>query len=220
MFFPVSLCFPLFSHVFLGFPLLFYDFLCFPQLVSLCFPVFACFSLVSHALCFPLFSPVPLVFYCFLLISLAFLCFLIFPPCFLFRFPCWPLFLYVSSCFPLFSCQRRKCDLHEFFQYENQSFPASSSDNGKLYNLCEKSQLVEILWRKGDYSKLRPTRNAIIINGSAIVNASPLGKSKTLIDEYVRENLLPKVKFYSRKCKRTNIVTDSLVKEWNKIQWE
>ena len=67
--------------------------------------------------------------------------------------------------------------------------------------------------KRWSYSKLRPTRDAINIDCTAIVNASPLGKSKTLIDEYVRENILPKLKCYSRKCKRMNIVTESLVKE-------
>jgi len=47
--------------------------------------------------------------------------------------------------FQLFiSCHSRQCDLHEFFQHENQSTPASLSDSGKLHT-CQKSQLVEIL---------------------------------------------------------------------------
>ena len=141
----VFLCFP-------PFPRLSYVFPCFPTFS----PIFARFSLFSHALCFHCFLLFPLFFIVFptdfssfslfslqfSLLTLVFKCFLI-------------------SCFPLFSC-------HEFFQYENQSFPASLTDNDKLYNLCEKSQLVEILWRKGDYSKLRPTRartrDAIIIS--------------------------------------------------------
>jgi len=40
------------------------------------------------------------------------------------------------------SCQSRQCDLHEFFQHENQSAPASLSDSGKPHT-CQKSQLVD-----------------------------------------------------------------------------
>ena len=35
------------------------------------------------------------------------------------------------------SCQSRQCDLHELFQHENQSAPASLSDSGKLHT-CQK----------------------------------------------------------------------------------
>jgi len=34
------------------------------------------------------------------------------------------------------SCQNEECDLHEFFRYENQSFPASLSDGGRL-RVCQ-----------------------------------------------------------------------------------
>ena len=39
------------------------------------------------------------------------------------------------------SCQNRQCDLQEFFKHENQSSPASLSDNSR-FRLCQKSQLV------------------------------------------------------------------------------
>ena len=41
-------------------------------------------------------------------------------------------------------CQNRECDLHEFFRHENQSFPASLSDRGRLH-VCQESQLAAIL---------------------------------------------------------------------------
>ena len=42
------------------------------------------------------------------------------------------------------SHQNRQCDLQEFFKYENQSAPASLSDNGRL-RTCQKSQLTDII---------------------------------------------------------------------------
>ena len=42
------------------------------------------------------------------------------------------------------SCQARECGLLEFFQHENQSFPAALSDSGKLHT-GQKSQLAIIL---------------------------------------------------------------------------
>ena len=42
------------------------------------------------------------------------------------------------------SCQSRECNLQEFFQHENQPFPAALSDSGKLHT-CQKSQPVAIL---------------------------------------------------------------------------
>ena len=155
---PVCICFPLFSRpVFLYFPLFPRVFPC-PlfSIVFPCSPFFVCVSYCFHQ--FSMFSYVSPFSLQFPLLALVFL------------------FLRVFSVSPCFHA-REDSDFHEFFQYENHSFPASLSDSGKLY-LCEKSQLVEIIWRKGDYSKLRPTRDAIIIDGSAIVNASLLGKSK------------------------------------------
>ena len=104
------------------------------------------------------------------------------------------------------SCQTRECDLREFFQYENQSTPASLSDSGKLYS-CQKSQLVDILKNKANMPDSEPSADSIIIDGTAMVNASAPGISK-FFDEYSTEDILPKVMFYSSKYRRTDIVFD------------
>ena len=72
------------------------------------------------------------------------------------------------------SCQTRECDLREFFQYENQSTPASLSDSGKLYS-CQKSQLVDILKDKVTMPDSEPSADSTIIDGTAMVNASAPG---------------------------------------------
>jgi len=105
------------------------------------------------------------------------------------------------------SCQSRECDLHEFFQYENQPFPASLSENGQLYT-CLKSQLVDIIKSKVTLPDSEPTEvDCIVVDGSALVNASPPGTVKTF-DAYANENIMPTVQHYANKYNRTDIIFD------------
>ncbi len=83
------------------------------------------------------------------------------------------------------SCQSRQCDLSEFFKYENQSFPAALSDNGKLHS-CQKSDLVKLLHSQVMTPDTEPETDAIIIDGSALVNSMHPRTSKTF-DDYMPE---------------------------------
>ena len=78
---------------------------------------------------------------------------------------------------------------------------------------------MEILEEKVTFPNLEPQADAIIIDVSAMVNATPPEKSKTF-DEYAKENIPPKVEFCSRKYKRTDTVSDIYrqSKEWSKVQ--
>ena len=67
------------------------------------------------------------------------------------------------------SSQSRECDL-EFFHHENQSFPAALNDGGKLYS-GQKSMLASILEAKIAVLDARPEASAIIVDGSALINA-------------------------------------------------
>lgn len=109
----------------------------------------------------------------------------------------------------LISCQRRQCEHHEFFQFENQSFLASLKENGKLYP-CQKSQLVEIVEEKVTIPNLEPQGDAIIRDGSAIVNTSPPEKWKTF-DENARESILPKILEITKERTLCMTYTDSRV---------
>lgn len=105
------------------------------------------------------------------------------------------------------SCQSRQCDLEEFFRHENQSAPASLSDNGKLH-VCQKSQLVEVLEREMTTTDVEPrAAQAIIIDGSALVNALPPRTKKTF-DAYASEDVLPKVEQYANKYGRADVIFD------------
>ena len=68
------------------------------------------------------------------------------------------------------SSQSRECDLLEFFHHENQSFPAALSDGGKLHS-GQKSLLASILEAKIAVLDARPEASAIIVDGSALINA-------------------------------------------------
>eukprot|EP00795_Rhopilema_esculentum_P005341 gene5341-513_t len=104
------------------------------------------------------------------------------------------------------SCQIRECDLGDFFQFENQSTPASLNEAGSLYS-CQKSQLVEIFKEQVNMPDTEPSADTIIVDGSALVNASAPGRSKTF-KEYAEKNILPKIIRYSSKYRRTDLVFD------------
>ena len=105
------------------------------------------------------------------------------------------------------SCQNRECDLQEFFRHENQSFPASLSDGGRLH-VCQKSQLAAVLKGKVTLPDAEPVTDAMIIDGSALVNTLPPRTSKTFA-EYAAMEFIPKVDARARKYHRTDIVFDT-----------
>ena len=105
------------------------------------------------------------------------------------------------------SCQSRECDLHEFFQHENQSFAASLSDGGKLHT-CQKSHLVDILENEVAMPDAEPKADVIILDGSALINALPPHSSKT-IENYAREDILPRINSYGNKFKLSHVVFDT-----------
>ena len=104
------------------------------------------------------------------------------------------------------SCQASECDLNDFFQHENQAFPAALSDNGRLHP-CQKSHLATILEEKVTISDKTPEAEAIIIDGSAMVN-SLMPRISNTFDEYAELEVIPKIQTYSSKYTRTDIVLD------------
>ena len=93
------------------------------------------------------------------------------------------------------SCQSRECDLLEFFQHENQSFPAALSDGGKL-DSCQKSQLASILDAKIATTDTVPEVSAIIVNKSALINPLTPCALKTLV-EYATKNVISSVEAFA-----------------------
>lgn len=104
------------------------------------------------------------------------------------------------------SCQARECDLSEFFRHENQSFPAALSDTGNLYP-GKKSDLVGILENTIALLDSQPECDVIIIDGAALVHSLSPKTSKTF-EEYAVRDVVPKIRSYSSKYERTDIVFD------------
>ena len=67
------------------------------------------------------------------------------------------------------SCQVRDDDLEGFFGHENQSFPPSLSQYGKL-RAGTKSDLLSCFEKNGPAQAQRPSVEALLLDGAAIVN--------------------------------------------------
>lgn len=104
------------------------------------------------------------------------------------------------------SCQTRGCDLREFFKHENQSFPPSLSNKGKLHT-CTKSDLVDVLQAKVKLPETKPESDVLIVDGASLVYTVTPKTPKTF-EEYARKDILPKVEHYSSNHKRTDIIFD------------
>ena len=75
------------------------------------------------------------------------------------------------------SCQSRECDPQDFLNHENQSFPASLSDD-EMLPTSQKSQRVPIFEAKAALPNVLPSIEVINIDGSALVNDNQPRTSK------------------------------------------
>ena len=104
------------------------------------------------------------------------------------------------------SCQVRDGDLKGFFGHENQSFPPSLTQYGKL-RCGTKSDLLSCLEKNGPAQAQRPSVEALLLDGAAIVNMLKPGASKTF-QEYSETVFLPYVTNHLRNVKRVDVVWD------------
>ena len=102
------------------------------------------------------------------------------------------------------SCQVRDGDLEVFFGHENQSFPPSLSQYGKLRS-GTKSDLLSCLEKNGPAQAQRPSVEALLLDGAAIVNMLKPGASKTF-QEYSGTVFLPYVTNQLRNVERVDAV--------------
>ena len=101
------------------------------------------------------------------------------------------------------SCQSRECDLQKKFQHENQLFPVSLSDGGKIYS-CQKSQLISILEKHIKLPDQEPEAYDIINDGSVLVHALSPKTSKTFVD-YAAFDFLLRISAYANAYKTTYV---------------
>ena len=104
------------------------------------------------------------------------------------------------------SCQTREGNLDEFFQHENQSCPPSLSQDGKLRLPQKKSELAECLQSSTTPQTRMPEAvDAIIIDGSVVINTIKSGTEKTFA-EYSGQCFLPYIKSQLSHAKRLDVV--------------
>lgn len=93
-----------------------------------------------------------------------------------------------------------------FFGHENQSFPPSLSQYGKLRS-GTKSDLLSCLEKNGPAQAQRPSVEALLLDGAAIVNMLKPGASKTF-EEYSETVFLPCVINQLRNVEKVDAVWD------------
>lgn len=104
------------------------------------------------------------------------------------------------------SCLVTDGDLKGFFGHENQSFPPSLSQYGKLRS-GTKSDLLSCLEKNGPAQAQRPSVEALLLDGAAIVNMLKPGASKTF-EEYSETVFLPCVINQLRNVEKVDAVWD------------
>ena len=114
--------------------------------------------------------------------------------------------LYVAS-------QIRDGDMEKFFEHENQSYPPSVSDNGKLKtgNKADLLGLLEALVSSRNTGS-NPTVDAVILDGAAIVNMLPPGNAKTFSD-YADQKFGPYVLNQLKHADRVDVVWDTYLSD-------
>ena len=101
--------------------------------------------------------------------------------------------------------KNRDCDMTTFFKHENQPFPPSISEHGKL-RFSKKSDLMSLL-PVGDQCDPPNFFDAIAIDGAALVHLLPTA-SITTFDEYADSVFLPHLSKQLEKCVRLDVVWD------------
>jgi len=104
-------------------------------------------------------------------------------------------------------CQVRDSNLEEFFSHENQPFPPSLSDSGKL-RLGTKSDIIHCLQDGIIIPHASPTSEVVVLDGAVIVNILKPGSAKTF-GEYAQDIFLPYVRSQLERSQRVDIVWDT-----------
>ena len=105
------------------------------------------------------------------------------------------------------SCQVRNGDIDEFLRHENQSSPPSLSQGGNLRH-GEKSALMPLIEKLSPcHSSEKPCVDALLLDGTAVVNHLKPAGVKTFQD-YANDIFLPFVKHHLQSVSRLDVVWD------------
>ena len=107
------------------------------------------------------------------------------------------------------ACQCRDGNLEDFFKYDNQPWPPSLSQFGKLRG-GQKADLVKCLTSLGTEERgtSQPDIDSIILDGAIIVQMLLLPKTSRTIDKYFSTMFAPYILQLLQKAQRIDIVWD------------
>ena len=104
--------------------------------------------------------------------------------------------------------QAREGNLQEFFKHENQKFPPSLAEGGKLRQ-AKKADLLRCLESycsmKEDHG--HPSAEVSVLDGAAVVHFLPLRESRTF-GEYARDVFIPYITSELERSSRVDLVWD------------
>ena len=106
--------------------------------------------------------------------------------------------------------KHRDCDMASFFKHENQHYPPSLSDYGKL-RFANKSDLLHILAQESQQDA-PSSFDAIAYDGAALVHLLPTNQVATF-DEYASSVFLPHITRQLETCTRVDIVWDRYISD-------
>jgi len=109
------------------------------------------------------------------------------------------------------ACQTREGNLDDFFRHENQPFPPSLSQAGKL-RTGTKSDLLQCFEEIAPASTQAPEVTCVILDGAAIVQMLKPGTAKTF-GEYAKEVFIPFVLSQYKSATRLDLVWDRYLPE-------
>ena len=114
------------------------------------------------------------------------------------------------------ACQSRDGDLDEFFRHENQQFPPSLSNFGKLRH-GTKADLLSCLKNYSKSAPLQPDAEVAILDGAVVVNFLQPLAAKTFHD-YAVKVFLPYIEKQLQQVSRVDIVWDQYIQNSLKSQ--
>jgi hypothetical protein len=99
--------------------------------------------------------------------------------------------------------------LDTLFLHENQAYPPSLSQFGKL-NFGVKSDLLSCLEKMSPTTHGTPVADVVLVDGAVIANMIKPGTAKTF-EEYAQQSFLPYVMHQLQNVKRLDIIWDEYV---------
>ena len=109
------------------------------------------------------------------------------------------------------ACQSREGNLDEFFTFENQPWPPSLAQSGKLRS-GQKADLIKCILNQAEDPPSNFQADAVILDGAVIVQMLPVKTARTF-DEYFNAIFVPYVLHQLETANRVDLVFDEYRKD-------